>query len=378
MIPVGLQLLIFSKLAYLAALALSFLFLIDVSNSVAQRQFAKGFVMALIDTLIITVILLFLTKLNRLERVRVLRLYVVAVTCLMAFMVTEAFGIYILRFDINEHISKLVPLWSGSVVNMEQDVFSIEPLGMLYRLTGLTGDPNVAGVILALLLPLIFYCHTLKPRASNTVFVLSAMLLILSTVSNTAIVIAGLLLLVLSAHTWKRQKLLVSGIVVPLVLGVVFAVKKESEVLNELVSFKLPAEGGTASTHLTIAKDALEVWRQHPMGLGFNNFAVHSEDISTHNSYVQAVVELGVIGLIATLVWICTSLWLSHRSANTIGTAAVWTLVSLAIAANGHDLLFRFEFQLLANMLVAMAVVERWQESKTLQANNFMSRKGVI
>ena len=372
LIPAGLKLLIFAKFTYLAAIAISFLSLVDVSKSVAQLQFAKGFVMALIDTFLITSILLFLTKLNWLERIKILRLYVLAVTCLMAFMVTEALGIYIFRFDINERISELVPFWSGSVVSMEQDVFSIEALGVLYRLTGFTGDPNNAGVILAVVLPLIFYCHTLRPRVSNTLFVLSVLFLIISTVSNTAIAVAGLFLLVQGTNNWKRRKLLVSGIAVALVLGVLFAVKMKSEALDELVSFKWGAEDGTASTHLTIAKDALEVWRQHPMGLGFNNFAVCSEDVSTHNSYVQAMVELGVIGIIATMFWIGTSLWLSHRSASAIGTVAVWTLVSLGIAANGHDLLYRFEFQLLANVLVAIAVMDRWQESTTLRANNFI------
>lgn len=358
-IPDGLQLLIFSKFTYLAALALSFLALVDVSDSVAQVQFAKGLVMAVIDTLLITAILLFLTKLSWLERVRVLRLYVVAVTCLMAFMVTEALGMYIFRFDINEYISNVIPFWTGSVVSISDDMFAIEPLGVIYRLTGFTGDPNVTGTILALVLPLVFYCHTLRPRVSDTVFILSLLLLIISTVSNTAIAIAGLLLLLQSSYYWNRRKLLVAGIAVSLVLGVLFAMKKEPEALHDLVSFKLSAEGGTASTHLTIAKDALEVWRQHPMGLGFNNFALHSEDISTHNSYVQSVVELGVIGLTTTFVWIGTGLWLSYRSGNAVGMVAMLTLGSLGIAANGHDLLFRFEFQLFANMLVAMAILER-------------------
>jgi O-antigen ligase len=372
-VPAGLQLLIFLKCAYLAAIALSFLVLFDGPDPAARQQFTKGFVMAGVDTLIITTILLYLTKLAHPERARVLRLYLGAVACHMVFMVAEAVGMYLFEIDIDILISERIPFWSQSVVTMAQDRFYLVAIGTIYRLSGLTGDPNIAGVSLALALPVISYCYTLKPRVSFVVLALSTLLLIMSTVSNTAIPIAGMLLLALSTRYWRRQKLLVAGIAVPLAIAAIWVIKKQAEALDELVAFKLAGDG-TAYTHLTIAKDAMNLWFQHPMGLGLNNFALHSEHISSHNSYVQTVVELGVIGLTATLAWICAGLWLSYQSANAIGTAAMLTLASLAIASNGHDLLFRFEFQLIANVLVAMAIMERWQEPKTRLPSNFGGR----
>ena len=181
------------------------------------------------------------------QRVRVLRLYLGAVTCLMAFMVAEALGMYTWGIDINVLISEIIPYGPESIVSMDEDVFSIQSLGTLYRLTGLTGDPNVTGVILALALPLAFYCHTLRPQVSYVFFVLGLLLMIVTTVSNTAVAIAGLLLLVLSARYWKHRKLLVASVAVPLVIGVLFVIKKEAEKLHELVSFKLDIEGDQVS-----------------------------------------------------------------------------------------------------------------------------------
>lgn len=365
MIPTGLQVLIFLKCVYLAGIALSFLVLLDAPDAAAWLQFTKGFVMAGVDTLLITTILLFLTKLDRLESLHVLKLYLGAVACHMAFMVTEALGMYLWDIDIDILISERIPFWSQSVVTMAADRFYLEAIGTLYRLSGFTGDPNIAGVSLALALPVIFYCYTLKPRMPLVLLALSALFLTLSTVSNTAITIAGLLLLALSARFWRRRKLLVAGIVVPLLIGGAFAVGTQAAALIELAGFKLPADGGTASAHLAIAKDAIELWFQHPLGVGFNNFALHSAHISAHNSYVQTLVELGILGLLAALMWMGGCLWLSYRSANAIGKAAMLAVAALAIAANGHDLLFRFEFQLFANILVGMAVIQRWQDSIT-------------
>lgn len=368
MVPAGLQLLIFLKFAYLAAIALSFLSILDSPDPAASLQFIKGFAMAGIDTLIITTILLFIAKLDQPERMYVLRLYLGAVACHMVYMVTEALSIYLFDIDIDILISERIPFWSQPVVTMAQDQFYLVALGTIYRLSGFTGDPNIAGVSLALIIPVIFYCYALKTRISDFALALWALLLIISTVSNTAIPIAGMILLALSARYWRRRKLLVTGILVSLAIGALLVIKKQAEALDELAAFKLSIDG-TTSTHLTIAKDAINLWLQHPLGVGLNNFALHSAHVSAHNSYVQTLVELGILGLLTTLIWVGGCLWLSYRSANTIGTTAILVVAALAIAANGHDLLFRFEFQLITHILVAMAIVERWLDVRSARSS---------
>ena len=214
-LPKDLRLLLLLQWLYIIGIALCLPTLIYNNDPQAWPQFSKGFIMATFNAIITSTIIIFLAQLNSKDQRLVLQLYFYAIIAHMLYIAAQAIGIYIFQTDLDILISKHIPLWSGTIVSMSEDKFYLAALGTIYRLSGFTGDPNIAGVSMALSLPLTFYFYRQKARFWMVLQILLILLITLATVSNTAIPVSAVLLIALSARSWKRRKLLVAGIAVP-------------------------------------------------------------------------------------------------------------------------------------------------------------------
>ena len=132
---------------------------------------------------------------------------------------------------------------------------------------------------------------------------------------------------------------------------------RASEVITHIAFARFRPSRFT-DTHFEIAVDALKIWSENPFGLGLNGFGIYSPDFSTHNSYLTALTELGVVGFLV-MVGTVVYLMCASRPTKTAGGFVAFLAVSAAsLSALGHDVWFRFEIEFVIYLLVAFAVMD--------------------
>jgi len=177
------------------------------------------------------------------------------------------------------------------------------------------GDPNVAAVAFCLAVP--FSVAVLRTGASRWERVCGgaslALLLmaVLATASRAGFI---LLALVCFFSLWAWAKSVRTVVWVTLVLGAIGAVVvwvrpgpleaplERLETLSEVDLEHIDPESSLYS-RVQAQKGALRAWVKHPfVGIGFGNFkygegAGWAGDIGAHNSYLQLMAEMGLVGL---------------------------------------------------------------------------------
>lgn len=348
------------KLLLVAGLFLHFACVAVMSDLRAPGLYAKGISVELINGGFIVALILFLTRIEFHERQTVLRMYVWAAVVTAGYSLAQAVLAYGFGLDFDAIVATYLPLWDSAPPSMRDDVFGLISRGgrAYFRLTGPTGDPNINGSLLALALPALMYSGISRNKIRVGLAALFVFTIILLTVSNTAIPLAILVLVAFAVYVRRGAGTLPRTVVAMLVVAGVVLVFQQGAVIQEVLRFKL-ASGGTASSHLEIGREAIRIWLQHPLGIGLNNFSVHSDYLSTHNSYLRILVELGPLALVAMVCWIAYCAFVCFRLKTHLGFSAGCSVIVLALASIGHDIFLRFEFQLPIYLLTTIAVLQK-------------------
>lgn len=361
--PSGIKLLLLLKGLFIFAVILGVPTLDSWSEASARVTYLKAIAVALLEGTGVIIILHFVTQLSAKERRTVVNLYLAALSAHITYTLLQGWLAYKWGIDIDTVISTNLPLWNGPVLSIKDEGFGLTS-GTYFRLTGLTGDPNLNGMIMLIGLPILFY-RSFERRNLGLVILLFALIgAIALTVSNTVILLSIPVVALMILRFRKRSRWIqVCASVLFVTLTVYFFTVYGKEI-QETLSFKLDKNGTTLS-HISLASEAFSVWRQHPFGVGANSYPRYSTEFSVHNSYLQCLVELGPLGLFFCLSWCVTCLHLSWNSRADAGYATMVAVGALILGSMGHDMLNRYEFQLILNLLVAIAILEHRASMRT-------------
>lgn len=357
LVPREIRTLILLKLAFVASFVLTVPVVLLSGESELLETFVLGLIANGINVVGIIVCLLVVTQLKASERARVADLYLLAIGFCAAYTVAQALGAYMGGVDLDRIVGEALPLTSQEVTSIEEEVWGT--MGRrFYRFSGLTGDPNLNATTFLMALPVIYHQSLGRPKLPFAILGLTAIAIIVQSISNTVMPIMLLVLLLLTYRYRKASRALtwltVAGVL--LVGGLVWS--RASDVITHIAIVKFGSYG-TTSAHIRIATDALRLWTEHPFGVGLNGFAVYSPDFSTHNSYLQNLVELGPVGLLVSVATVLYALRVSISARSGFGFVALLVVGGLALSAVGHDVLRRFELELVAYLWVGFAVMER-------------------
>jgi len=183
----------------------------------------------------------------------------------------------------------------------------------VYRVTGLTTDPNHLGVMLCapLLILLPYYLHDRPARRRLGLLLLGIFVVQILTLSRSAALgdIAGLLVLLpLARSSLPRPRVLALSIGLPLLaLAVVY---REIHLVHTVISARLSTSSSGVATHLQFYQLVPPALDPNPLfGMGFNTFAVFYQFITgesnygPHSAWVAILVETGIVGLAVYLAY---------------------------------------------------------------------------
>src|SRR5207244_5624325 len=194
-------------------------------------------------------------------------------------------------------------------------------------------DPNHLGVMLCIplltLLPVYLRLERGHRLRVPVAVVLGFLFLVmLSTLSRSGLLGLGIGLLVLAIPYRRRlvsRALLVPlGAVAALLVAVVCSRRHYFEVL---LKSRVQTGGSSESAHFAVYDFVPQVLHSHPLfGLGLNTFSVYYEFVTgksnwgPHSFYVALIVETGLVGTIAFLVFL-RYLFARLRAARAVGRA---------------------------------------------------------
>ena len=221
----------------------------------------------------------------------------------------------------------------------------------VYRPNALTGDPNHLGVMLViplLVLAPIYLRMEKSHRLRVPIAVLIAFLLVveLATLSRSGLlgVIVGVLVLALP----YGGRLLSRKMLLPLAgvgLVVLYEFVKRPQFFETVVRSRTQTGGGSTSVHFAVYDFIPQILHSHPLfGLGLNNFSVYYEFVTgktnwgPHSFYVALVVETGVIGTLAFLVFLGYVFWrlrVAIRLGKALAAAGDWVALRVRPLAWG-------------------------------------------
>jgi O-antigen ligase len=262
--------------------------------------------------------------------------------------------------------------------------------GYAYRPGWVAGDPNMFSASALIVLPLMLHPSTIAPRAWQRVGVIACL-----TVTGIAFLLAasrggflGLICMFLWQLRNARQRIIAIGVCV-LILFACLALPHSP--LDRILK---PTASDVESSNIRLQLWSVsgKIFADHPIfGVGLWNFpkymhrylppGVDLEFVVPHNTFLEAAVELGAVGLavfVAVLVLSMYSLGIMHRAAAVVGDAyfAALTnalsggLVGFAVSAMflsaKHAKLFWFAVFLSACLppLVAQSVRSRKTKDK--------------
>ena len=203
----------------------------------------------------------------------------------------------------------------------------------VYRIDGLTPDPNHLGIQLVvplLVLGPLYLRLERRHRLRLPLAVLIAGLLAveLATLSRSGILGLGVGFLVLLI---PYRRLLVSRAMLgPLALVailVAYEIHRRPHFFHTVIASRLQRGGRSTSAHFQVYDFIPQVLHMHPLfGLGFNNFSVYYQFVTgktnwgPHSFYVALLVETGLVGtaLFAVFLWY---VFRRLRAARAIGRA---------------------------------------------------------
>jgi hypothetical protein len=306
----------------------------------------------------IVLILLFATRLDRNELRWVMRLYLAAIGVCVLYSCSQTAAAYVWNVDLDQIAMQQLPRWVMEPVSMERNVVGVS-FGTLklYRLSGLSGDPNLNAITLVMALPIMFVLAEGRGSAPVFLLILGSIVFVGLSLSNAGAGVAVVVLAVSSVGYLKRRGWLIVATWISVFAVATYLWMNEAEVLREVLEFKLDPFG-TIASHGDIAAAAIDVWLKHPFGVGLNGFAVYSEAFSAHNSYLGLLAELGPIGVLVTLATLGFCAKTCVATGSDLGRAGALSIAAMALSGLGLDVLHRFEFEVVMCLVFAVAVEE--------------------
>jgi O-antigen ligase len=188
----------------------------------------------------------------------------------------------------------------------------------VYRVDGLTPDPNHLGIALIVPLlvlgPIYLRLERKHPLRVPLALLLAALLAVeLATLSRSGLLGLGVGFLVLLIP--YRRLLISRAMLGPLALVaalIAYEIHRRPHFFHTVIASRLQTGGRSTKIHFQIYDFIPQVLHMHPLfGLGFNNFSVYYQFVTgktnwgPHSFYVALVVETGVIGtvLFAVFLW---------------------------------------------------------------------------
>ena len=257
---------------------------------------------------------------------------------------------------------------------------------------GELGRANRAGVFYAMFLPMFAAVAVLSKRKGVRLVALGGCILlaaaILFTYSRQAYLIALIALLILLMHR-SVPGTIMAGLLLVMSVGLF----PDSVIERVQETRQVDATGSQVVDNSTISRfeiwdGAVEMWQEHPAGVGLNRFSTMIGDYSdhpgkdAHNTFVLMLAETGVLGLLAML-WLIWRLWgLARRlqraapvediEARALALGFKLAVISMALG-NIYGSAF-FEGLIMANFWVLCGLLERYSILKADAANVAIAR----
>lgn len=174
---------------------------------------------------------------------------------------------------------------------------------------GLFGNPNEVALHLVSMCPIVFALALGAKRGAARVlfFALAGLFAIASSVTYSRGAFLGLLAAA-AVMAWKLGKKSRAKVLLALVLlGGSFLFFSPSGYGTRVLSIFTPAldPTGSSSARSELFKRSILVSLRNPWGIGMGNFQVVGiQNHETHNSYTQVSSELGILGLVAYLIFV--------------------------------------------------------------------------
>jgi hypothetical protein len=276
------------------------------------------------------------------------------------FCVNALYGVvqYVLgtRFDVNLDRYVIDPFFPGSAssgLNLYATVAVKQPDGTVirepvYRITGLTNDPNHIGVLLAIPVVVVLALATEAVRrralalACLAVALVGAMALSQSR-SGLVGLAAGLVFLAATLRTRLVRGPLAWPAIAATGVGAAVILTR-LDYWRGVVNKRLNPDTPGSSIHTKIYDTIPDVLGNHPLfGLGLNTFARYYEGISgragfgPHSLYVQALTEtglLGAVGVAILLVFVARCLYHAWVAGERALAAGLGGAIVATLAAN--------------------------------------------
>ena len=212
------------------------------------------------------------------------------------------------------------------------DAFKLSDV-LFFRLSTFFGDPSIAGSVFLLGLVLNFYQQSPFKIYYEILFCTG----ILLTISSTIIIC---LIFFYMYNFKKRIKplifLTITSILILIYSGII-------HILIDLLVFRF-SFSNSLSDHLFINLKTIEIIKENLLGLGYKSFAIHYPEIfSSHNSFLQIFLELGIQGFIYSILSLATLFYFACGFKIKNNPQIIFLFLILT-ASLSHDLLYRFEF----------------------------------
>jgi O-antigen ligase len=299
-------------LAFFIALLVIYLvgfFNIQTSDSLAQ--WAKGMVKFVIHFLFLAAGVAYLVRRGRVFYWRAVAALALGLAANSAYGVLQLLAA---RAGVNLDHRVLSPLTGGaSSIN----VYGAVGTATIYRPNALTGDPNHLGIMLCIPLLALLPVYLRLERGHRLRWPLAVLLAFLFLVQIATLSRSGLLglavgLVILAVP--YRRKLFSGRLLAPLAgVGVVLLVVVASRLhyFEVLLRSRLHTSGKSENAHFAVYNFVPQVLHSHPLfGLGLNTFSVYYAFVTgksnwgPHSFYVALIVETGLVGTAAFLVFL--------------------------------------------------------------------------
>lgn len=204
--------------------------------------------------------------------------------------------------------------WAGGF-SVQPDVFFTPGYGVRARVTFL--DPNILASFLmcAILLaaPLLAVAPMKRPlRIAGVCAAVAALVGLAATYSRGGLggLVIGLVAIALLMRAPRRARLAFVALMVLAILAAGVLVFDARWVQENVVG---AGETGSATNRVYMVEGALAMWRDHPFGVGLDNYQVMYPEyrdpradagiVESHTAYVTVLAETGFLGLLAFL-WV--------------------------------------------------------------------------
>jgi O-antigen ligase len=314
---------------------------------------------------------------------RALRLFVLGLT------VNAVYGVVQLGLQVGAGINldRLVvaPLTAGQGNAGGINVYgNVAGSGHIYRVNGLTGDPNHLGVMLCVPL-LLLLPRYLSDRSAHRrlglmlLFLLAVQTLTLSRSAALGDLVGLVVLLPTIVPRLPRPRTLLLAIGLP--AAALAALYASSGFVRTVVASRTNVKGHGVQTHFQFYELVQPALDPHPLfGMGYNTFAVFYEfltgksDFGPHSFWVATLVETGVVGLavyLCFLGWVLANVLLVRHAADPdrrlLGTGLTAALVG-TVAANFFYLTMGFDYFYVVLLLIVTGAV-LFAPARSLSAN---------